>query len=174
MRPNLGYSKTTIKSAFGQGKPGLLPESMESQFMGFDENKNSFVTYCWKSPTSSGGSSPTSSMIGDGLIIRKPYRLASNIVFEKPEHRSKPKKKRAAGPQENSFDRLFGSKETRKPMLVSKNMFQTDSGKPMKSRKPLPVSPITGHVIGTGGSQMVELPKREVRSPLGGRHSPLW
>ena len=65
------------------------------------------MTYCWKSPTSSQGSSPTSSMIGDGLIIRKPYRsyinltkiklkvfyrMASSIIFGNPEKASKKKR----------------------------------------------------------------------------------
>ena len=40
MRPNLGYKKTTIKSTLGQGEPPLLPESMESQFLGFNDEKN--------------------------------------------------------------------------------------------------------------------------------------
>merc|ERR1712106_938393 len=92
MRPNQGYTKTSIQTAFGQRKPGLLPEPTDSQFIGFDENKN-FLTYQWTSPTSSGGSSPPSSMIGDGFIITKPYRMASNISFETGEIISRSNKK---------------------------------------------------------------------------------
>ena len=76
----------------------------------------------------------------------------------------------------NSYERIFGSTETRRPRPKHLNISQARTEKPRKSSKPLPgnlylyinclnlimilVSPITGHVIGTGGTQVVDIPVR--------------
>ena len=43
----------------------------------------SFLSYCYKSPsTTSIDSSFSSSSVGDGRMVKRPYRMMSNINFE--------------------------------------------------------------------------------------------
>eukprot|EP00092_Neocalanus_flemingeri_P096499 GFUD01122846.1.p1 GENE.GFUD01122846.1~~GFUD01122846.1.p1 ORF type:complete len:110 (+),score=19.46 GFUD01122846.1:30-332(+) len=100
--------------------------------------------------------------------------MASSITFDNLQT-PKSKKRTASAPGTGkSFERLFGSAEPRQTRPKQLKLSTTMAVQQKKLNTPLPVSPLTGHVIGTGGSQVVDIPIRSVRSPLGGRHSPLW
>merc|ERR1719427_1618288 len=109
-------------------------------------------------------------MFGDGVMVRRPYRLASKINFEDqhlhPNYSStKPRPTKSSPAPGDSHRRLFVAPSPKpvKPRQVT--LFDKPEVHKTRSNKPLPVSPITGHIIGTGGNQFVHIPKRPVRSP---------
>lgn len=163
----------------------------------------SFLLYSWRSPASSSSStgssnslssstssSPTGSEMGDGQMFRKPYRLASNIQFgemgqgSSPPCSPRPRKTNQSSRPGSSFDRLFGAPPPRpcRPQQLTlgpvvRPDLRFERPRPAKRRPhtaTLPVSPLTGHVIGTGGFKVVSSPSRPVRSPQGACHSALW
>jgi len=126
---------------------------------------------CWRSSSSSSGSSTSSLTSSDGRMY-KPYRPVSHIPFVEGQTQiARPRTSKAGG---NSFEKLFGSPEARRIRPKELTLFSPSPPQKRKNGKPLPVSPLTGHVIGTGGSQVVPLPSKPVRSPAGICHSSLW
>jgi len=175
---------STLGSTPRRNGGGSLVHQSDTQFVGFSPDKSSFMSYCYKSPsTSSIDSSFSSSSLGDGQMIKKPYRMSSNINFD--DHQkvtsSKRAKKSPITPA-NSYERLFGASEPRSCRPVQLTLFnnqtqQKQFSTKQKCQKPghqLPVSPITGHVIGNQNLTFVQSPTRSIRSPTGSCHSPLW
>merc|ERR1719153_1590956 len=163
----------------------------DSQFVGFEKDRHSPAsssssTGSSNSLSSSTSSSPTGSEMGDGQMFRKPYRLASNIQFggSSPPSSPRPRKTNQSSRPGSSFDRLFGAPPARpcRPQQLTLSPVVRPDERPERprpaKRRPqtapiLPVSPLTGHVIGTGGFKVVSSPSRPVRSPRGACHSPL-
>jgi len=174
---------STLGSTPRRNGGGSLVHQSDTQFVGFSPDKSSFMSYSYKSPsTSSIDSSFSSSSFGDGQMIKKPYRMSSNINFD--DHQkvtsSKRAKKSAITPA-NSYERLFGASEPRASRPVQLTLFNNQTQQKQFSTKQkcqksgqLPVSPITGHVIGHQNLTFVQSPTRSIRSPTGSCHSALW
>eukprot|EP00090_Calanus_glacialis_P011235 TRINITY_DN19676_c0_g1_i1.p1 TRINITY_DN19676_c0_g1~~TRINITY_DN19676_c0_g1_i1.p1 ORF type:complete len:177 (-),score=38.94 TRINITY_DN19676_c0_g1_i1:55-585(-) len=176
MRQNLGHTKTSIGSTLGQ-KASKLSGSPGSQFVGFDADRNSYLTYCWSSPSSSQGSSPSSSMLGDGAMIRRKYRLASHIQFEDQntkEYKNKPKQPRHTQATGSSYSRLFSPPTPRPAKPKQLTLFDKPDEHKSRCKKPLPVSPLTGHILGAGGYMMESVPGRKAKNVPGTQHKQLW
>lgn len=175
---------STMGDTLGSSQKGLVYNQPENQFIGFNSDKSSFMSYCYKSPsTTSISSSFSSSSLGDGQMVKRPYRMMSNINFEDQQKitGSKRAKKSPITPA-NSYERLFGRSEKRPVRPAQLTLFdkkQSDEKQwSCKQKRPdsqkLPVSPITGHVIGKQNLTYVQSPTRSVRSPTGSCHSSLW
>lgn len=180
---------STVGSALGSspryGESRTLRQQNDTQFVGFSQDKSSFISYYYKSPSSSSidsTASMSSSSVGDGLMVKKPYRMMSAINFE--DHQkvtsSKRAKKSTVTPA-NSYERLFGGQVVRSSRPAQLTLFNNQSQLkqfPSKQKSQnsscLPVSPITGHVIGNQNLTFVQSPSKSVRSPSGSCHSPLW
>jgi len=179
---------STVGSALGSspryGESRTLKQQNDTQFVGFSQDKSSFISYYYKSPSSSSidsTASMSSSSVGDGLMVKKPYRMMSAINFD--DHQkvtsSKRAKKSSVTPA-NSYERLFGGQVVRSTRPAQLTLFNNQSQQkqfPSKQKinsSTLPVSPITGHVIGNQNLTFVQSPSKSVRSPAGACHSPLW
>jgi len=177
-----GRRSSTLGETLGSRQKGLS-NHQDNQFIGFNSDKSSFMSYCYKSPsTTSIDSSFSSSSVGDGQMVKRPYRMMSNINFEDQQKitGSKRAKKSAITPA-NSYERLFGVKEARPARPVQLTLFnKQDHHKQWSSKQKrpagqhLPVSPITGHVVGKQNLTFVQSPTTSVRSPSGSCHSALW
>jgi len=179
-----GRRSSTLGDTLGSRHKGGLCNQPENQFLGFSSDKSSFLSYCYKSPsTTSIDSSFSSSSVGDGLMVKRPYRMMSNINFEDQQKITGNKRaKKSPMTPANSYERLFGRSDprpVRPAQLTLFNKEQTEKRQwSCKQKRPssqqLPVSPITGHVIGKQNLTFVQSPTRSVRSPSGSSHSALW
>merc|ERR1719452_267247 len=155
-------------------------DSQGSEFMGFDTDKSSFLTYHWR-PLAATENETSSSQIGDGCIIRKPYRLVSKLFSVNNEETEEQLTARTQRWRQchvkniETFQNLFGQPEIKKLAPVQRTL-TVRSATPARSRreKPLSVSPLTGHVLGLGELKVVDKPRRRVQSAAGRCHTPLW
>merc|ERR1711892_860562 len=132
---------------------------------------SSYSSKGWSSASSSSGSLTSSLSRGDGRA-ENPSRKVSNLPFG--ESQTSISRARTIKDGENSFERLFGVPEAR--LVRPKQLTLTSPSPPQKRKcgKPFSVSPLTGHVIGGDGSQVVPLPAKKVRTPTGICHALLW
>lgn len=176
---------STVGSTLGSTprRGGALSPQSDNQFVGFSQDKSSFMSYCYKSPsTCSLASSFSSSSTGDGAMVIKPYRMSSNINFDDHQKITSCKRaKKSPITPANSYERLFGTQQSRPTRPVQLTLFNNQAqAKPFPAKQKrqncaqLPVSPITGHVIGNQNLTVQQSPSRSVRSPTGSCHSALW
>jgi len=179
-----GRRGASLGDTLGTRQKGLVYNQPDNQFVGFSSDKSSFLSYCYKSPsTTSIDSSFSSSSVGDGRMVKRPYRMMSNINFEDQQKITGTKRaKKSSITPANSYERLFGRAEKKPVRPAQLTLFdkqQSEKGLwSCKQKRPssnqLPVSPITGHVIGKQNLTFVHSPSRSVRSPTGSCHSALW
>ncbi|XP_023346519.1 uncharacterized protein LOC111715429 [Eurytemora carolleeae] len=144
-------------------------------------SNNSSMTSSSPTPSSQSESSPDMSPEKSRSRSRKPYRMASS--FELSDEQPELLLSRRARQEGDSYKSLFGPPPPRFPNRRSVSC-APPSANQRRSRKPLPVNPLTGDTLGTkGGLDIPSVPapcvvipnfSRFKRPPPGGYSSQLW
>merc|ERR1711915_241002 len=109
--------------------------------------------------------------------VGRPYRMASSFELgdEQPEDNMENKWNNTGG----TFHSLFGPPSpTLSKAEKARILAQQPSEYSLKPcKKPLPVNPLTGDILGTGGEKAPETPRKVFNPdsiPPGGRSTPIW